>query len=118
MKTIDLIETEGIPEGLTSEEVAARIAEGQVNINNEKIGKSYFKIVCDNLFTFFNFVWLLVSAVLVICGSYTNMTFLAVVIPNIVIATFQEIKAKRTVEKLSVTTEPKATVIRSPIFTL
>ena len=112
MKTIDLKETEGIPEGLTAQEVAERVANGQVNVNNEKIGKSYLKILCDNLFTFFNLVWLVVAAVLIICGSYTNMTFLAVVIPNIVIATFQEMKAKRTVEKLSVTTEPKATVIR------
>lgn len=112
MKSVDLKETEGIPEGLTSEEVAARVAEGKVNISNEKVGKSYLQILCDNLFTFFNFVWLLVAAILVICGSYSNMTFLAVVIPNIVIATFQEMKAKKTVEKLSVTTEPKATVIR------
>lgn len=108
----DIRETEGIPEGLTSEEVAVLKKEGKVNISDEKVGKSYGKIIRDNLFTYFNLVWAIVTLLLVICKSFTNMTFLGVIIPNIVISTFQEMKAKRTVEKLSVTTEPKATVIR------
>ena len=112
MDFIDLKDTEGIPEGLTSEEVAALVAEGKVNISDEKVGKSYGRIIKDNLLTYFNLVWLIVTLLLVICKSFTNMTFLAIIIPNIVISIFQEMKAKRTVEKLSVTTEPKATVIR------
>lgn len=112
MEFIDLKQTEGIPEGLTSEEVAALRAEGKVNISDEKVGKSYGRIIRDNLFTYFNLIWLIVSILLALCNSLTNMTFLAIVIPNIVISIVQEMKAKRTVEKLSVTTEPKATVIR------
>ncbi len=112
MDFIDLNDTEGIPEGLTSDEVAALVAEGKVNINDEKVGKSYGKIVKDNLFTYFNLVWLIVTLLLAVCKSFTNMTFLAIVIPNLAISIFQEMKAKRTVEKLSVTTEPKATIIR------
>lgn len=112
MDFIDLKDTEGIPEGLTSEEVAALKAEGKVNISDEKVGKSYGRIIRDNLLTYFNLVWLIVTLLLVICRSFTNMTFLAIVVPNIVISIVQEMKAKRTVEKLSVTTEPKATVIR------
>ncbi len=114
---IDLKETEGIPEGLTTEEVERLKQEGKVNISNEKVGKSYWQIIRDNLCTFFNLIYAIVTVLLLICAikthSYTNMTFLAVVIPNILISTFQEMKAKRTVEKLSVTTEPKATVIRN-----
>lgn len=112
MENIDLRATEGIPEGLTSEEVAKLRAEGKVNISDERVGKSYGKIIRDNLFTFFNFIWLVVTVLLLLCDSIENMTFLAIVIPNIVISIIQEMKAKRTVEKLSVTTEPKATVIR------
>ncbi|MBO7304965.1 MAG: HAD-IC family P-type ATPase [Clostridia bacterium] len=112
MEIIDLRATEGIPEGLSSEEVAARVAEGKVNISDERIGKSYGKIIKDNLFTYFNFIWLVVTVLLIACKSFSNMTFLAIVIPNLLISIFQEMKAKRTVEKLSVTTEPKATVIR------
>ena len=113
MDKIDIRETEGIPEGLCDEEVALRISEGKVNISNEKVGKSYGKIVLDNLLTPFNAIWLLVALLLILCKSYTNLTFLCVIIPNILISTFQEIKAKNTVEKLSVTTDPKATVIRN-----
>jgi len=112
MEFIDLKQTEGIPEGLTSEEVAALRAEGKVNISDEKVGKSYGRIIRDNLFTYFNLIWLIVTVLLALCNSLTNMTFLAIVIPNIIISIVQEMKAKRTVEKLSVTTEPKATVIR------
>lgn len=98
--------------GLTSAEVEEQRALGNVNVVTEKVGKSYFEIVKDNLFTFFNFVWAIVAVMLIAIGSPKNLTFLFIVIPNILIAIIQEIRAKRTVEKLSVTTEPKATVVR------
>ena len=98
--------------GLTSAEVAERAASGRVNRVKGKAGKSYLGIIADNLLTFFNMVWLVVTVVLVASGSFSNLSFLAVVIPNILIATVQEIRAKRMVEKLKVTTEPAVTVIR------
>lgn len=101
-----------LPQGLSAQEVAALTAEGKVNVSNERVGKSYFKIICDNLFTYFNLIWLVMTVLLVSLESYKNLTFLAVVVPNTLIAMFLEIKAKRSVEKLSVTTEPKAVVIR------
>ena len=103
---------EQIPKGLTSEEAKSLIEKGFCNKSENKAGKSYFKIISDNLFTFFNMIWAIVTIVLIAVGSYSNLTFLAVVVPNILIATFQEIRAKRTVEKLSVTTDPIATVVR------
>ncbi len=112
MEFVDIKETEGIPKGLSSEEVAALVAEGKVNISDERVGKSYGRIIREHVLTYFNLIWLIVAVLLIVCKSPANMTFLAIVIPNIVIAAAQEIKAKRTVEKLSVTTEPKATVIR------
>lgn len=107
-----LAETERIPDGLTSEEAASLILKGLCNKAETKAGKSYFKIIFDNLFTFFNMIWAIVTAVLISVGSYSNLTFLAVVLPNLFIATYQEIRAKKTVEKLSVTTDPIATVVR------
>ncbi len=98
--------------GLTLEEVETERRAGHINVSREKSGKSYLKIIADNLFTFFNLVWAIVTAILVATGSLTNLTFLFIVIPNILIATFQEIRAKRTVERLSVTTEPRAVVVR------
>ena len=102
-----------LPEGLTWEEVAEEMAEGNSNRTADKHGKSYLKIITDNLFTFFNCVWAVIAVVLVLVGSYDNLTFLAVVIPNLLLATIQEIRAKRAVRKLSVTTDPKAEVVRS-----
>ena len=102
-----------LPLGLTDEQVAAEVAAGRVNVIKEKAGKSYGRIIADNLLTFFNMVWAIVSVVLIAIGSFTNLTFLFIIIPNILIAVFSEVKAKRTVEKLAVTTEPKATVVRN-----
>ena len=106
-----------LSEGLTWEEVAEEMADGNINRTSDKHGKSYFKIILDNLFTFFNCVWAVIAVVLVWVGSYDNLTFLAVVIPNLLLATVQEIRAKRAVRKLSVTTDPKAEVIRSGALT-
>lgn len=101
-----------VPEGLSSAEAKALAAEGKSNTHNEKVGKSYFKIVFDNLFTYFNLIYLLMSILLICFKSYKDLTFLAIVLPNTLIAMFLEIKAKRSVEKLSVTTESKAMVVR------
>jgi len=101
-----------LPEGLASEEVDLQIALGNVNVAKEKNGKSYLKIIADNLFTPFNLIWAIVAGFLIAFGSFNSLTFLAVVIPNTVIAIIQEMRAKATVEKLSVTTDPKAQVVR------
>ncbi|MBO5206282.1 MAG: HAD-IC family P-type ATPase [Clostridia bacterium] len=99
--------------GLTTEEVERERALGHVNVSREKVGKSTGRIICENLLTFFNLVWAIVAVVLISIGSVTNLTFLFIIIPNVLIAIIQEIRAKKTVEKLSVTTDPKAEVIRN-----
>ena len=101
-----------LPPGLTSEEVDIQIDLGNVNVSKDRAGKSYLKIIADNVCTFFNLVWAIITVVLVSFGAFTNLTYLLIVIPNIAIATIQQLRAKRTVEKLSVTTDPKATVVR------
>ncbi len=113
-KVIDTTEKtkSGALSGLTSEEAKSLIEKGLCNKAETKAGKSYLRIVYDNIFTFFNLIWVLVTLVLVAARSYTNLTFLMVVVPNTLIALYQEIRAKRTVEKLSVTTDPIASVVR------
>lgn len=98
--------------GLTKDEVSQRVSEGRVNVVKEKNGKSYFGIILSNLLTFFNMVWALIAILLCCLESYSNLTFLPVIIPNILIAIILECRAKHTVEKLSVTTDPRARVIR------
>ena len=102
----------GVPRGLSSEEAAKRKRDGKANIITDKAGKSYLKIVADNLFTFFNLIWAIITVVLILCQSFKNLTFLVVVSLNTGIAIIQEIKAKKAVEKLSVTTDPTASVLR------
>ena len=103
--------------GLSSEEVAREKAAGHVNVVKEKTGKSYGKIIADNLITFFNLMYIAVTVVLVAVGAeIANLAYLLIVTPNLLVAIIQEIRAKRTVEKLSVTTEPKATVIRDGVL--
>ena len=98
--------------GLSAEQVAARVAAGEVNITKKKHGKSYARIIGDNLFTFFNLVWAVVAVIMIAFNSLGNLTFAFVVGPNILLAIIQEARAKAAVDKLSVTTDPKATVIR------
>ncbi len=113
METLTKANDKALPyKGLDESQIEEQKALGNVNIVTEKAGKSYFEIITDNLFTFFNLVWLILTIVLVSIGSYANLTFLLIIVPNLLIAIIQEIKAKKTVEKLSVTTEPKALVIR------
>ena len=98
--------------GLSDEEVRERIARGEVNVTNEKNGKSYWEIIFTNLFTFFNLVWAIITVILCCIGEFKNLTFLPVIIPNILIAIVLECHAKATVEKLSVTTDPRVRVVR------
>lgn len=105
-------EIRGIPEGLTSDAALRLKAEGKANVATTKVGKSYLRIIRDNLFTLFNLMWAIIATVLIIFDSTENLTFLIVVFANVIIAIVQESRAKKTVEKLSVTTDPRATVIR------
>ena len=71
-------------------------------------GRSAADIIKDNLFTFFNLIFAVLAALLIIAGSYKSLTFLPVVIANIVIGTVQELRAKKTLDQLSLLNEPKA----------
>ncbi len=98
--------------GLTSDGVKAARERGETNKIKEKHGKSYLRIVSDNLFTFFNLVWAVVAIIMIAFKSFGNLTFAFVVVPNILLAIIQEARAKAAVDKLSVTTDPRATVLR------
>ena len=105
-------EKEITPVGLSSEEVRARTETGKVNKISGKHGKSYGRIVFDNLCTAFNILYLVIAIILIVFGSFSNLTFAVVVIPNVLLAIISEIRAKMVVDKLSVTTDPRATVVR------
>ena len=98
--------------GLTKEQVNQRISEGNINHNNEKGGKTTLQIICSNVFTFFNMLYLVITVLLCYAQSYKNLTFLVVVISNTLIGMIQEIKARNMIRKLTLVAQAKANVIR------
>lgn len=98
--------------GLSKEQVNQRILNNLVNNTKQKTSKSYARIFVDNIFTYFNMLWLAIFVALLIVGSYENLFFIVVILLNTAIAIFQEIRSKKTVEKLSLISSPKTKVIR------
>lgn len=98
--------------GLTSEQVASQTVKGLVNGNADVKTKSIGRIIRDNLFTPFNLLNAILAALVISTGSIQNALFMGVIICNIIIGTFQEIRAKKTIDKLSLIATPKAHVIR------
>lgn len=98
--------------GLTSAEVEKRTSEGKVNISSNLRTKSVKRILYDNIVTLFNLINVVLFVALLLVGSYKNMLFIGVVLANIVIGVFQEIRSKRSVDKLSILSERKITVLR------
>ncbi len=98
--------------GLTHAEVARRQSEGQTNESSVKLTKSVSRIVCENVFTFFNLFNLAIGACVALVGEYENLLFLMVVFINTVIGVAQEIRSKRMVDRLSLMTLPRASVVR------
>ncbi len=98
--------------GLSEQEAQQRIAHGYCNINNIKTTKTTWQIVRGNVFTFFNMLYLIITVLLCIARSWTNLTFLAVIIPNLVLGIVQELRAKKMIEKLSLVSAPRAIVVR------
>lgn len=101
--------------GLTDAEVRQRIEQGLVNHNSDIKSKSIKRIVLENLITPFNILNFILAVLILIVGSYKNLLFMGVIICNIFIGTVQEIRAKKTIDKLSLIAEPKAHVIRNGI---
>lgn len=100
-------------EGLTKSEVKKRIDSGKVNYDTTTPSKSIKQILLENTVTLFNFINIVLGVAIVLVGSYKNLLFLGVVICNTLISSIQEIRAKKMVDKLSVISSSKASVIRN-----
>ncbi|MDD4772072.1 MAG: cation-translocating P-type ATPase [Eubacteriales bacterium] len=98
--------------GLTREQVLARIRGGYVNTAVDPPSKSVRQIVFGNLFTYFNLIFFVLAIFVIAVGAYNDLLFLPVVIANILIGTVQEIKAKRTLDSLTLLTAARVQVVR------
>ena len=104
-------------EGLSDEEVRERVAAGKVNGEQTVRTKSVAQILRSNILTFFNFVFIVLAVLLagfVPAGmdGIGNFGFLILIVFNTLVGIVQELRAKRTMDRLSLLSAPKAVVIR------
>lgn len=98
--------------GLTLAQVKARKAEGLDNRPVDSPSKSVKEIIADNVFTYFNLLFLILTLLLIFVGSYRDITFMPIIIANALIGIVQELRSKRVLDKLTVLNAPVTSVIR------
>lgn len=100
-------------QGLSSEQVAQRVRDGLSNADEGIKTKTEKQIILENTFTFFNILSFVLALFVLLVGSFKNLLFLGVIFSNIIIGSFQGIRAKRMIDKLSLISAPKASVLRN-----
>ena len=106
--------------GLSSQEVKMRIDKNLINYVDEPKTKTIKEIVRSNVFTYFNFLNILLGSLVIISGlisgrllySLKNCLFVGVIFTNTIISIVEEILAKKTIDKLNLVTDTKISVIR------
>ena len=107
-----IMNTTDINKGLTTAEAEERIKNGLSNGDIDVKTKSIKHIFFDNIFTFFNLINVVLAVLVLIAGSFRNALFMIIIICNIGIGIFQEIRSKRVIDKLSIISAPKAYILR------
>lgn len=98
--------------GLTREQVEERIAHGAVNTPVEADSQTLKDIVKENVFTYFNLIFLIIAILLIVVGSFRDLTFLPIILANTCIGIFQEWRSKVTLDKLTILSAPKTRTLR------
>ncbi len=101
-----------LSKGLTTEIIEQRKKDGLSNASDKSKGKSISQIILSNIFTFFNLLFLVIAIILIIIGEFKNLIFLVTVLANLFIGIYQEIKAKKQIDKLSLLSVPTSIVMR------
>ncbi|EOF61604.1 HAD ATPase, P-type, family IC [Enterococcus hirae EnGen0127] len=102
-------------EGLTVEQVAERVHAQATNETIDPSFKTNKQIVLQNIFTYFNLIFIVLAVLLCLVSSYKNLTFLPVILANTGIAIYQEIRSKKILDNLSVLNAAKVTVVRNGV---
>lgn len=98
--------------GLSALQVAAKTAAGQTNVQIKKLSRSIPQIIGANLFTLFNLLNLVIAILIFMTGSYRNLFFMGPVLVNIIIGSYQEIRAKLRIDRLNIVNQQTLTVLR------
>lgn len=91
------------------------MGKGAVNESVDSSTRTYGEIVKSNVFTYFNLIFVILALLLLIVGSFKDMTFLGVIFFNTVIGIAQEFRSKKALDSLKIISDPKATVIRGGV---
>ena len=98
--------------GLSREQVAQRMESGLGNVAVKPQEKTVGSIIKSNLFTYYNLVFAVLTVLLIAAESFRSLTFLPVVVANLLIGIVQEIRAKKTLDALTMLNAPRARVVR------
>lgn len=98
--------------GLTAAEVARRAEAGLKNDPVEASSRTVGQIILGNVFTFFNLLFVLLGVCVALVHSWRDLLFLGVILVNTLIGIVQELRSKRTLDKLSILTAPRARAVR------
>ena len=102
--------------GLNDEQVKSRIDDGLTNKIPKHVSKSYLRIFYDNVVNFFNILLFAIAALMIVAKvPFTSFAFLVILVINITIGLFQDIKARRLTDKLKVVSYPLVTVLRNGV---
>ncbi len=98
--------------GLTGTQAAELLANGYGNLSSASNTKTTGQIIRENTLTFFNMVFLVLAALLVITRNFKDMAFLIIAIINSVIGIVQQLRSRKTLEKLNLLSEGRVKVVR------
>ncbi len=112
LTTVPVLESDP-KRGLTSDEAAYRAQSGLLNISVDPPSRTVGQIIKDNVLTYFNLVFAILAAAVIMVGRFKELTFLPVVIINAVIGIVQEVRSKKTLDKLTLLSAPRSKVVRN-----
>lgn len=98
--------------GLSAEQVTKRIDAGAVNVQNKGMTPTVSGIILKNTCTLFNFINVFLAVTIILVGHIENILFLGVAVCNTIMGIFQELRAKRGLDKLSILVKSHVTVVR------
>ncbi len=101
-----------VENGLSSSQVENLKEKGFLNVSSKKSYKTVGRIIFDNIFTYFNLIFIALGVCLLLVGAYKDMTFLFVIFFNILIGSGQQIRSKIKIDRLNLISSSKSLVIR------
>ena len=112
MKEVNIEKKQNENTGLTETEARSLYAAGKGNVPIQAPSKTIKEIITSNICTYFNLVFAIVAVLLIIVGSFRDLTFLPIIIANTCIGIFQEIRSKKVIDELTMLSAPTTKVLR------